>query len=119
MLTDDLIVNGVKIGAQSMSKETELTTITLPSGKSAAIRKGSGRDLMRAQRAVGSHSDPAAVIFALIAELTVIDGKKLVYEDVLALELADVLTLQVEVAGANFQSPRPAPSPPSSTSDFE
>jgi hypothetical protein len=45
-------------------------------------------------------------IRALIAELTRVDGKPIVYEDVLAMELEDVLLLQEQVLGTgdgNFQ----------------
>ena len=119
MKADDMSVNGVKLQAASEAGRKDLRVLLLPSGKSAAIRKGFGRDLMRAQRVVGASSDPTAVVFALIAELVEIDGERIVYEDLLAMDLNDVLALQSEVAGANFQDPPPAPSPPSSTSDLE
>ena len=49
---------------------TEVTrTTTLPSGKRAEVRKGKGRDLMRAHRAVAGNTEPMSVSFALIAEL--------------------------------------------------
>ena len=95
--------------------------VTLPSGKTAAIRRGKGRDLMRAQRAVAGNPDPTAVVFALIAELAQIDGAPIVYEDVVEMDLGDVLVLQAEVTGANFpepaqDSPAPAVSQDSSAS---
>lgn len=86
---------------------SESRNVALPSGKTAAIRKGKGRDLMRAQRAVAANADPTAVVFALIAELARIDGAPIVYEDVLEMDLGDVLALQAEVTGANFQEPAP------------
>jgi len=119
MKPDELTINGVKLQGTSEANPIERTMLVLPSGKTASIRKGFGRDLMRAQRVVGVSSDPTAVIFALIAELVEIDGEKVVYEDLLAMDLNDVLALQSEVAGANFQGPPPAPSQPSSTSDSE
>ncbi len=86
-------------------KEKEETeTIDLPSGARAEVRKGHGRDLMRAQRAAAG-GDAGAVVFALIAELTRIDGRKIVYEDVLDMDLADVMALQDEVIGENFDRP--------------
>ncbi|HVA84521.1 MAG TPA: hypothetical protein VNF28_06435 [Candidatus Binataceae bacterium] len=87
-------------------------SVNLPSGKIAVIRRGKGRDLMRAQRAVAGNSDPTAVVFALIAELAQIDGAPIVYEDVVEMDLGDVLVLQAEVTGANFPEPAqdsPAP----------
>jgi hypothetical protein len=97
-------------------------TITLPSGKAAALRKGKGRDLMRAQRAVAGSSYPDAVIFALIAELAEINDAPVVYEDVLEMDLDDVLVLQAEITGPNFHEPAqvsqaPAASQTLSTSD--
>jgi hypothetical protein len=115
MAPESLTVNGVSVTPDGSQSER---TVTLPSGRSAAIRRGIGRDLMRAQRAARS-SEPAAIVFALVAELVRIDGKPMVYEDVLAMDLADVLVLQEEVVGENFQEaafPPPPPSPASSSS---
>ena len=94
--------------------------ITLPSGKTAEVRKGKGRDLIRAHRAVADKSEPMSVSFALIAELARVDGKPLVYEDILDMDLDDVLTLEAEVSGAgenqiNFPVSGP---PPKESSDF-
>jgi hypothetical protein len=89
--------------------------LTLPSGATAEIRKGKGKDLMRAHRAVRGNDDPMAIAFALIAELVNLEGKPIVYEDVLEMGLADVLALQAEVVGPDFQLP-PAPSLPDSFS---
>jgi hypothetical protein len=101
--------------AETQPPEQSATTrgsrsIALPSGKTAIIRKGKGRDLMRAQRAVAGNPDPTAVVFALIAELAQINGTPIVYEDVVEMDLGDVLMLQAEVTGANF--PEPAPDSP-------
>lgn len=91
-----------------MAEDTRTTT--LPSGKRAEVRKGKGRDLMRAHRAVAGNAEPMSVSFALIAELAQIEGKPLVYEDVLEMDLEDVLALEAEVTGAgadreNFPEP--------------
>jgi hypothetical protein len=95
----------------------QLRTITLPSGKTAALRRGKGRDLMRAQRAVAGNPDPTAVVFALIAELSQIDGAPIVYEDVSEMDLGDVLVLQAEVTGANFPEPAPTSPAPAASQD--
>jgi hypothetical protein len=78
----------------------ESRTITLPSGQTAEVRRGKGRDLMRAHRAVVGNPEPLSVSFALIAELVRVEGKALVYEDILEMDLDDVLTLEGEVSGA-------------------
>ena len=119
MKSEHFSVNGVELRDVAADEKRDHSILALPSGRQAAIRKGCGRDLMRAQRVVGVSSDPNAVVFALIAELVEIDGEKIVYEDLLAMDLMDVLALQSEVAGANFQGPPPAPSQPWSTSDSE
>ena len=70
--------------------------LTLPSGKIAIIEKGKGKDLLQAQiKAKTSDEIP----YALIAELVEIDGQKLVYEDILEMDLEDVLSLQGEISG--------------------
>jgi hypothetical protein len=104
MKTDEITVNGVRIGGAETKEEADTLTIDLPSGSRAEVRKGHGRDLMRAQRAAAG-GDSSAVIFALIAELTRVDGRKIVFEDVLEMDLADVMALQGEVIGENFDRP--------------
>lgn len=74
--------------------------LVLPSGKIAIIEKGKGKDLLQAQiKAKTSDEIP----YALIAELVEIDGQKLVYEDILELDLEDVIALQGEISG-KFQT---------------
>lgn len=71
-------------------------TLTLPSGKIATLEQGKGRDLLQAQiKAKTSDEIP----YALLAELCEIDGQKLVYEDILELDLEDVIALQSEISG--------------------
>lgn len=71
-------------------------TLKLPSGKTATIRKGIGYDLLQAQQKAKT---PDEIPYALIAELVEIDGQKLVYEDILELDLDDVIALQGEISG--------------------
>ena len=71
-------------------------TLLLPSGKTAVIRKGKGFDLFQAQKKAKTSDE---IPYALIAELTEIDGVKLVYEDILELDLEDVIALQAEISG--------------------
>jgi len=76
---DDLFgdMMGGRRGRQSSGRERgadlrynlEITLEEAFHGKTAAIRRGKGRDLMRAQRAVAGNPDPTAVVFALVAEL--------------------------------------------------
>lgn len=70
--------------------------ITLSDGKIAIIKDGKGRDLLNAQKKAKSSDE---IRYALIAELTEIDGNYLVYEDILELPIADVIQLQEAIGG--------------------
>lgn len=70
--------------------------MTLPSGKKAKIREGKGKDLLNAWRKAKNSDE---IVFALMAELVEIDGKKIIYEDLLEMDLKDVLAIQAEVVG--------------------
>jgi hypothetical protein len=118
MKTDDTTVNGVRISGAETKEAEEIRAIDLPSGARAEVRKGYGRDLMRAQRAAAS-GDASAVVFALIAEVTRVDGRKIVYEDVLEMDLADVMALQAEVIDENFDRPPQRASQASSNQDSQ
>ena len=70
-------------------------TLTLPSGKIATFEKGKGKDLLQAQMKAKTSDE---IPYALLAELCEIDGQKLVYEDILELDLEDVIALQAEIS---------------------
>ncbi len=70
--------------------------LTLPSGKIATLVKGKGKDLLQAQMKAKTSEE---IPYALIAELVEIDGSKLVYEDILEMDLEDVIALQAEISG--------------------
>lgn len=72
--------------------------LTLPSGKIAIIKKGKGIDLLNAQKNSNSSDE---IPYALIAQLTEIDGQNIVYEDVLEMDLEDVLAIQSEITGGS------------------
>jgi hypothetical protein len=74
--------------------------ITLSDGRLAVIKDGKGRDLLNAQKKAKTSDE---IPYALIAELTEIDGEYLVYEDILELQIEDVIKLQ-EVIGGKLQS---------------
>ena len=78
-----------------MSKE-----IKLSDGKLAVIKDGKGLDLLNAQKKAKTSDE---IPYALIAELTEIDGNYLVYEDILELTIEDVILLQ-EAIGGKLQS---------------
>jgi hypothetical protein len=78
-----------------MSEETR--TVLLPSGRSAQLRKAKVRDLLQAHRSVGFSGEPMAIAMGLIAEVATIDGKALIFEDVLEMPAEDGLVLQAAV----------------------
>lgn len=67
-------------------KETTLTT-----GEKVTIYKGKGKHLLKAQMRA---NEPSEIIWHLMAELVEIDGKKIIMEDLLEMELDKVLQLQ-------------------------
>jgi len=77
--------------------KNETTTITLPSGRIASIRKPTVRDLLQAHRVVDFSSEPMAIAMGLVAQVALIDEKPLVFEEVLELSAEDGLVLQSAV----------------------
>jgi len=67
--------------------------ITLPSGRSARIKEGKGKDLFWALSNSTGQND---IIKLLIVRLTEIDGKPITEDDLEELSLADVMTLMKE-----------------------
>lgn len=91
-----------------VAMEITVTQLTLPSGSRAtlsAVGKLKGRDLIKAQRAIAPSdmSLPMATAFALLAPRVRLDGRQLVYEDMLEMDLADVNALME--ADANLGTP--------------
>ena len=82
----------------------EATIITLPSGKTATIRPGKGKDLLDAQR-IAKH--PEEIIWALTAQLVTIDGQAHVMEDYLEMDLLDVAKLQEVIQSGNARTQAP------------
>ncbi|MCI1274366.1 MAG: hypothetical protein LKG27_08055 [Clostridiaceae bacterium] len=78
--------------------------ITLKDGRIAKIKSGKGLDLLNAQKKAKTSDE---IPYALIAELTEIDGQYLVYEDILQLPIEDVINLQAAISG-KFQPSAPS-----------
>ena len=77
-------------------KYSRLNNKILKERKIAIIKDGKGRDLLNAQKKAKSSDE---IPYALIAELTEIDGNYLVYVDILELPIADVIQLQEAIGG--------------------
>jgi len=67
---------------------------TLPSGKRAVMRKGKGKDIVRASRALGTEaSNPMALVLAVAAQKCTIEGQPVTYEDLLEFDDEDCWAL--------------------------
>jgi hypothetical protein len=85
----------------------ETRTIMLPSGRSVTLRTAKVRDLLQAHRVIQFSNEPMTLAMALVAQVASLDGKPVIYEDLLELPAADGLMLQAEViegeSSTNFQ----------------
>lgn len=79
-------------------KELELST-----GKKLKIYKGKGKHLLNAQMKA---QDAQQILWALLSELIEIDGKKVIMEDLLEMDLVEVFQIQAAFSEAygNFLS---------------
>lgn len=73
---------------------------TLPSGKTATIREGKGKDSQLALRMC--NGDSSKYLSALMSVLCEIEGKKIVMEDIEELPLKDYNSLMAEFTDLNF-----------------
>lgn len=75
-------------------------TFTLPSGKVVAVLKEpKGTHLVKAERLTGNANDKFSLTCAVASITCKFDGVDMVYEDVLALGMHDVLMLTGEILG--------------------
>lgn len=82
-----------------MSKERNFK---LPSGKEATLLPGKGKHAIAAQQVAGDNSEK--YLPALMAQLVKVDGKALVMEDFLEMDLPDYMVIMTEVSNENFIS---------------
>lgn len=75
-------------------------TFSLPSGKQVVIRRGKGRDLRMGLLAAGPKADPYRIMFSLIAQLALIDGKRMPLEMIDELDFDDAQELLTEGGAA-------------------
>jgi len=85
------------IAAASESGAIQLSDgeFVLPSGKVARVRAGKGLDIQRASRIVGDiqKEGPMALVMAIAAIKTTVDGRGITYEDLLEMGEDDVWVL--------------------------
>ena len=74
----------------------------LPSGKTAQIIDGKGKHLFQAQKIAKS---PDEITWALLAVLTTIDDKPVIYEDMEEMDLPDLLSILTNSGVGDFLSP--------------
>ncbi|HVB79932.1 MAG TPA: phage tail assembly protein [Candidatus Binataceae bacterium] len=89
-------------------------TVTLSDGRIATVRRSKGGDLIHAQEIGGSNR--IKFTCALLARITEIDGRPVVFEDVKELYASDIDRLSTEASG-DFLSSTEKPSPASSNGD--
>ena len=77
-----------------------VTTLQLPSGKTAVIQEFKGKHVAEAVRMADGNE--SKVIFALIALLTTIDGQPVVMEDIDEMAGKDVMKLMGAFSEVNF-----------------
>lgn len=80
----------------SPAPENIRTSFTLPSGKKVIFLRGKGRDLRMALMAAGPGADQYRILFAIISQLALIDGKRMTMEGIDDLDFDDVMELQGE-----------------------
>ena len=75
----------------SEKKEDRYIEIEISTGQKVRLRwKTYGRDVVKAETAAGRNAGPTAVLMAMIAVTSTIDGNPLPYEDVLSWEERDI-----------------------------
>jgi hypothetical protein len=74
--------------------------VILPSGKTAIIYEGYGKDSQRAMEM--ADGDQSAFVNSLMSLLIEIDGEKMRPDELLALKVKDYLALQGEFSRVNF-----------------
>ncbi len=74
-------------------------TVKLSKGRVATIREATGRDLEKGAAVASSATNPMSLMMGVASQVTTIDGKAVVYEDILDLPLSDVLLLVGELVG--------------------
>ena len=94
-----------------MSEQQGPREVTLPSGRAATIRRGKGRDVLRASRMVDVNKEGEfAIALAGLSLKVTVEGKPLTYEDVLELPEEDVWFLLGEMGLGKSSPPNTSPS---------
>ena len=70
-----------------------MAEVNLPSGKTAVIKDGKGKDLFWAQKMA---NDPSEIMKMLMIRLVEIDGKPITEDDLDEMDISDVLILTGE-----------------------
>lgn len=64
------------------------------SGKHVTVMKATGREYIKAKIKVGGKYDE--LDFAIASEIMLFDGKKMMYEDILDMDISDVIKIDLE-----------------------
>lgn len=96
---------------ETVTKPDGARAVTLPSsGQIATVRKGKGKDMRIAARHVNPAQDPIGYAMALAAQLTEIDGKPVVPEDLDQMDMDDVGAIMGALPGKSLPQGMPSSS---------
>ncbi len=93
-------MDAAKIDVPDKAFNGATVEIKLPSGKKAQMRRAKVRDQIEAMK-VAKTDSAGDLMAAIVARVTLLDGKPLRYEDVIDMDLADGMALQGALS-ANF-----------------
>nr|WP_320131999.1 phage tail assembly protein [uncultured Holophaga sp.] len=83
--------------------------LTLPiSGKTATVRRPTGRDIVGAEQLTGKDGGERAYNLALLSRVTLIGGVTVPYEDLLDLDAEDIGALMQVDLGFTESQPKPS-----------
>lgn len=85
---------------ESKSQGNNDLTFDLPSGRKCIIKKGKGKNITEAMKTAGKEGE--RFLFAMICQLTTVDGNPIVIEDLEEMELKDAMDIQTKFSEINF-----------------
>ncbi len=92
-------------------------TIILSDGRTAMMRRPLGEDLIRANQVAPKGGDPFSFTYALLAQVTVIDGQPQFLDTIKKLYASDLDKLASEANSTDFLDSSSKTSPPLSKED--
>ncbi len=84
---------------------TTMKFVTLSDGRKIVVKRGiKGKDTVAAKRVISNPKDELELTYGLIAQVAEYeDGKPVLFEDVLEMEMDDILAIQEAIPGNFFR----------------